>query len=193
RAFKALMSNIVTGGEEQSGDWKDPKKTLVSGISLVAGIAGIVSVFAGPAAPIVIPIAASFVLAKWVFDVYRQTTVVLRLLMTYIIDLTLILQNIFWLKTLTGFEGPLSRRLIKAGARAYYDSNTKQTLCFKLEKHLEEVKFNVGPDTTLNTIVNLIESCIIDSAEVLEQRGSFAFPEVVGDDEGWEIQGTGSQ
>ncbi|KAG6834105.1 hypothetical protein H0H93_011925 [Arthromyces matolae] len=111
RASKALMSNIVTDGEEQSGDWKDPKKTLVSGISLVAGIAGIVSVFAGPAAPIVIPIAASFVLAKWVFDVYRQTTVVLRLLMTNIIDLTLILQNIFWLKTLTGFEGPLSRRL----------------------------------------------------------------------------------
>jgi hypothetical protein len=40
---------------------------------MLGTIAGIVAALAGPAAPIVLPIAASFVLAKWVYDVYRQS------------------------------------------------------------------------------------------------------------------------
>jgi hypothetical protein len=38
---------------------------------MVGTIAGIVSALAGPAAPIVVPIAASAVLAVWVHDVYQ--------------------------------------------------------------------------------------------------------------------------
>jgi hypothetical protein len=41
------------------------------GLSMVAAIAGIVSALSGPAAPIVVPIAASVVLAKWVHDMYK--------------------------------------------------------------------------------------------------------------------------
>jgi hypothetical protein len=40
---------------------------------MVGTIAGIVSGLAGPAAPIVIPIAGCFVLAKWAYDVYQQS------------------------------------------------------------------------------------------------------------------------
>lgn len=40
---------------------------------MVGTIAGIVSALAGPAAPIVMPIAGCFVLAKWVYDVYQQS------------------------------------------------------------------------------------------------------------------------
>jgi len=161
---------------------------LAAGISLVAGIAGIVSALSGPAAPIVIPIAAAFVLAKWTFDVYQKTTAVLRRLMTYIIDLTLVLQYLFWLQTLTNEGRPLSRRLIKAAGRAYHESNMKQTLRFKIDKHLESVSFNLGPDVTLNAIVELLECCTIDSAEMLEQRGILLFPSDVGQEEGWEQQ-----
>ncbi|KAG6853060.1 hypothetical protein C0991_007171 [Blastosporella zonata] len=184
--FKALMSNIVAAEGDETKHPNGPAKNLIAGISLIAGIAGIVSAVSGPAAPIVIPIAASFVLAKWAYDVYQQTTIVLRLLMAYIIDLTLILQNIFWLQALCGPGQPLSRRIIKAAARAYYESNTKQTISFKIDKHLEEASLHVGPDTTLNTIVELIESFTIDSAEMLESRRNFTVPDTIGDDEAWE-------
>lgn len=40
---------------------------------MVGAIAGIVSALAGPAAPIVVPIASCLVLAKWVYDVYKQS------------------------------------------------------------------------------------------------------------------------
>jgi hypothetical protein len=40
---------------------------------MVGTIAGLVSALAGPVAPIVIPIAGSFVLAKWAYDVYQKS------------------------------------------------------------------------------------------------------------------------
>jgi len=47
------------------------------GLSMVAAIAGILSALAGPAAPIVVPIAAGFVLTKWVYEVYQSSYVLL--------------------------------------------------------------------------------------------------------------------
>jgi hypothetical protein len=46
---------------------------------MVGTIAAIVSAMAGPAAPIVVPIAAGIVLAVWVHDVYQMSYVVLLL------------------------------------------------------------------------------------------------------------------
>jgi hypothetical protein len=43
------------------------------GMSMVGSIAGIVAALGGPAAPIVMPIAGCFVLAKWVYDVYQRS------------------------------------------------------------------------------------------------------------------------
>ena len=40
---------------------------------MVGTIAGIVSALAGPAAPIVVPIAAGTVLAVWLYKVYEQS------------------------------------------------------------------------------------------------------------------------
>ena len=41
----------------------------------MSDIAGIISAVSGPAAPIVIPIAAALVAAKWIYDVYQETCV----------------------------------------------------------------------------------------------------------------------
>ena len=106
--------------------------------------------------------------------------------MTYIIDLTLILQNIFWLQALGDPDRPLSRRIIKMAIHAYEGSTTKSTLSFKIDQHLDGLSFHVGPDRTLNTIEALIKSNIIESAEMLEHRGTFPLPEIVGDGEPWE-------
>ncbi|KAG5717395.1 hypothetical protein E4T56_gene7663 [Termitomyces sp. T112] len=176
--FKAMMSNIIVSD-------KDPSTNLIAGVSLVSGIAGIVSALSGPAVPIVLPIATALVLARWVYDVYQQTAFVLRHLMTYIIDLTLILQNIFWLQALVP-DCPLSRRIIKMGVRAYQGSTTKRILSFKIDKHLEGVSFHVGPDTTLNTIEELIKSNIIETTEMLKHRETFSHLNNVRDDEAWE-------
>jgi hypothetical protein len=50
------------------------------GLSIVGAIAGIVSALSGPAAPIVVPIAAGVVIASWVYEVYQQSYVLPRIL-----------------------------------------------------------------------------------------------------------------
>jgi len=63
---------------------------------MVGTIAGIVSALAGPAAPIVVPLAAGAVLAVWLYAVYQQSHETLRRLLAYIVDLTIVLQHLFW-------------------------------------------------------------------------------------------------
>jgi hypothetical protein len=47
---------------------------------MVGAIAGILTAQEGPAAPIVMPIAATVVLAKWIYDVYQASCVPLLFL-----------------------------------------------------------------------------------------------------------------
>lgn len=112
--------------------------------------------------------------------------------MAYIIDLTLILQNVFWLQVLTDSQGQdLSRRLIKAAAVKYYTSNTKQTLRFKIDQHLNSSSFNVGPRSTLGTIIELIEECTLDPSDMWDYMGSISFdPRDVVEDEAWDVSST---
>lgn len=109
--------------------------------------------------------------------------------MIYIIDLTLILQNVFWLQALANEGRPLSRRLIKLAAQSYNESNVKQTMRFKIARHLSEhVTFNVGPDTTLQTIVDLIESETIETADMLKQKGTIPPYHLSDQEEDWDPQ-----
>jgi hypothetical protein len=78
KEFKALITNLVDDLSQHSAS--DPLDLCTStlaissvGMSMVGTIAGIVSALSSPAAPIVMPIAGCFVLAKWVYDVYQQS------------------------------------------------------------------------------------------------------------------------
>ncbi|KAG2746369.1 hypothetical protein P692DRAFT_20836176 [Suillus brevipes Sb2] len=67
--FKEMMVKMVD--KLEVGPTANPTKTITIGLSMVGTIAAIVSALAGPAAPIVVPIAAGAVLAVWAHDVYQ--------------------------------------------------------------------------------------------------------------------------
>ncbi|KAG2034984.1 hypothetical protein BDR03DRAFT_963810, partial [Suillus americanus] len=71
-----------------------------------------------PAAPIVVPIAASAVLAVWVHDVYQISHAVLQRFMSYIVHLTLVLQTLY----LVSESQELTRRAIKLAVASYLAS-----------------------------------------------------------------------
>ncbi|KAJ8483085.1 hypothetical protein ONZ45_g14726 [Pleurotus djamor] len=116
--FKALMTHVANELADSAAP--DPNKTVVGGLSLLGAAAGIVGGLSGPAAPIVVPILACFIFAKWAYDVYQQSGEVLRHLMSYIIDLTIILQIIFVLSR--GETRPINRRMIKFAVKTYKES-----------------------------------------------------------------------
>jgi len=46
------------------------------GVSMLGTMAGIITVLAGPVAPIVLPIAASAVVGVWLYEVYQESWVI---------------------------------------------------------------------------------------------------------------------
>ncbi|KAF8805972.1 hypothetical protein BYT27DRAFT_6650089 [Phlegmacium glaucopus] len=163
KVFQALMTNLVDFSPNNTAD---PTMTLSAGIAMVGAIAGIVSVLAGPAAPIVVPIAGCLVLAKWAYDVYQQSHDTLRRLMTYIVDLTLIMQNVFWLVSI--HQVPVSRRLIMLAYSAYRKSTVMAQVHEEIRKHVAEqaVHHRLNRDNALSKIVELLNRNRINTEEM---------------------------
>ncbi|KAF8883266.1 hypothetical protein BD779DRAFT_1540396 [Infundibulicybe gibba] len=92
--FKAIMSHLVN----ELGDPTHPRQRSASLNSASAAV-GLVStlISGGATAPIGVAIAAGMVFAQWVYDVYREAPHVLRCLMGYIVDLTIVMQSLFWM------------------------------------------------------------------------------------------------
>ncbi|KAG8749004.1 hypothetical protein FRC14_001769 [Serendipita sp. 396] len=171
KEFKALMSNLV----EESVQGKvpsSPNKGLATSVPILAAIAGIVGALSGPAAPIVIPIVGAFVLAKWAYDVYQASRSNLERLMAYIIDLTLVMQNIFWLADAADGTHPTSRRLIKLAFRAYSESDTNGKVHVLIQEHVKQAKSFIpgGQDATLEAIEDIIRQCTFTPDEMIKWR-----------------------
>jgi len=176
---------------DDMGDQNVPhvNRGLSVGLSMVGTIAGVVSGLSGPAAPIVIPIAGCFVLAKWAYDVYRKSHSTLRRLMAYIIDLTLIMQNLFWLMTI--YHVPVSRRLIKFASVAYKESEAKGEVHFEVDKYVQGANIidRVQRDGAIGQIIELINRHRVDTAEMFKLKGAIGAFDVSGKgDEPWDVQ-----
>ncbi|KAG2030122.1 hypothetical protein BDR03DRAFT_987296 [Suillus americanus] len=152
--FRELMVKMVD--KLEVGPTPNPTKTITIGLSMVGTIAGIVSALAGPAAPIVVPIAASAVLAVWVHDVYQISHAVLQRFMSYIVHLTLVLQTLY----LVSESQELTRRAIKLAVASYLASPMSGELTF-LERADRDM---------LDKIVEVVQLYSIDAAEMSKLR-----------------------
>jgi len=150
-------------------DRPDPNKTLTAGLAMVGTIAGIVSALSGPAAPIVVPIAAGVVIAVWAREVYKQSDPTLRRLMAYIVDLTLIMQTLFLL--IPDNSTLISRRLVKFAFKVY-DESLKDRVHTPIAKYVDGTNVtNRGDrDNALEKIEELIKLSCISSEEMLKLR-----------------------
>ncbi|KAF8179971.1 hypothetical protein K438DRAFT_1768626 [Mycena galopus ATCC 62051] len=145
-------------------------------LGAVAAVAGIVSGVIPPAAPFAIPIAAGLVFAAWVYKAYLTAysravdrPQVLRGLMGYIIDLTIVMQSLFWLtraraEAESKAKGgdpiatvPLSKRLVELAYTAYATDEHSRTVHEEIRQFVKR-KVALKPDLVLDQIVKLIET-----------------------------------
>ncbi|ESK91433.1 hypothetical protein Moror_2688 [Moniliophthora roreri MCA 2997] len=88
----------------------------------MTGLVGVVGAIApGPVAVITIPIAGGLALAHWLYLVYQETPDIIRMLMAYIVDLTIIMQSLFWLTQARGDGHPVTKPLLRLAYAAYAD------------------------------------------------------------------------
>jgi GTPase SAR1 family protein len=163
--FRNLIVNLVD--KLDLGPPTNPNKTMAVGLSTVGAIAGIVSVLAGPAAPIVVPIVASVVIAKWAYDVYQLSGMVLQRFIAYIVDLTLVLQTLY----LVSDSKELSRRTIKLAVASYHASPTSGEVHNRIQGYDRKLTLLERADRdTLDRIIELMESYRMDAKEISAAR-----------------------
>jgi len=110
--------------------------------------------------------------------------------MTYIIDLTLVMQNVFWFQEVA--HHPISRRLIKLAFTTYNNSDAKQFLHDEIEQHVKDRNVFSGQDATFDKIVELIERYRVDSAEMFKHQDLIQGLNLDGDDEEWNTSTSGN-
>lgn len=180
KEFKALMMGLVG---EQYDKLANPNIMIPASLSMLGSLAGILAACAGPAVPIVLPIAASLVVAKWAYDVYKQSQLTLQRLMAYIVDLTIIMQIIFGL--VVNAQLRLSRRLIKLAFTTFSESRERVQVHNEIKEHVKHAG-RADRDAALAKILQLIESYRMKSEDMEELQSKMAgFANI--EDEPWVV------
>ncbi|OAX37671.1 hypothetical protein K503DRAFT_219392 [Rhizopogon vinicolor AM-OR11-026] len=169
KEFKVMVVDLVD--KLDVGSIANPNRNMAVGLSTVGAIAGIISALSGPAAPIVVPIMASMVFAKWVYDTYQLSRVLLHHFIAYIVDLTLILQTLY----LISESQELTRRAIKLAVRAYDDSTIRNDVHVQIQKDDWNLPLRDDEDRdTLAKIIQLLDKFSIEAGEISRLRAKIA-------------------
>ena len=112
----------------------------------------------------------------------------LRRLMAYIVDLTLIMQNVFWLAATHNV--PVSPRLVKFAYVAYKRSIVMPTVHEEIKEYVKGQTFldRLNRDSALEKIVELLHRYRIDAAEMFRLGKDMGVIDFSGkDNESWDI------
>lgn len=90
--------------------------------------------------------------------------------MTYIVDLTLIMQNLFWLVVISGHT-EISVYFIKIAWKAYDESTIKAQVHFEIKNYVKDSGVLAGADNALNKVIELIDRHRIGSSEMFRLKG----------------------
>ncbi|KAG1760615.1 hypothetical protein EDD22DRAFT_954769 [Suillus occidentalis] len=180
--FREMMVKMVD--KLEVGPTANPTKTITIGLSMVGTIAGIVSALAGPAAPIVVPIAVGAVLAVWVHDVYQISHAVLQRFMSYIVHLTLVLQTLYLLSE----SQELTRRAIKLAVASYLESPMSGEVHTRIQEYDTQLTVLERADRdTLDKMVEVMQLYRINAEEISMLRAKIP-PVGSSLDEPWETE-----
>jgi hypothetical protein len=107
--------------------------------------------------------------------------------MAYIVDLTLVMQNLFWLAVVD--HHPITRRLIKLAFKAYQESPVKAQVHNAIIDYVKEAGLveRAGRDGVLAKIEELIDRNRIESAEMHALKNRMGDIDFTGDDEPWDV------
>ncbi len=107
--------------------------------------------------------------------------------MAYIVDLTLVMQNIFWLAVID--RRPITRRLIKLGFKSYEESSEKIRVHSDISEYVRQAGIfdRANRDNAVDKIVELIGRNRIESAEMRSLQGGIGEIDLSGDDEPWDV------
>ncbi|KAG1813471.1 hypothetical protein EV424DRAFT_1349050 [Suillus variegatus] len=178
--FRDLMMKMVDNIQAES-----TTTAVTFGSSMSGPIVTMLSSLSGPAAPIVVPIAAVAVfVAQWVYEVYQISDVVLQRLMAYIMHLTLVLQTLFFVSK----SRELTRRAIKLAVNSYLASPIKEEVLTRIQDYVQGLAILAHADKDiLDKIEEMMQFYEMDAAQVSELEAKIPDVDLL-PDEPWQIE-----
>ncbi|KAG2128877.1 hypothetical protein BD769DRAFT_1457047 [Suillus cothurnatus] len=172
--FKDLMLKDL-----DNVDLQRPAEDLAFGLSVVLKIVDVLTSVDGSLLPIAVAIGGGVVLVRWAYDMYQQTKLTLQRIMTYIVDLTCVMQTLFLLAPIAGSISP---RVIKIAVKAYEKAG-KRNVHSEIRSYVTVTRS--GGDDVLEEIVRLINDNSIKAKDVQDLRAQIKVPVDSKEDEGW--------
>ncbi|KAJ8588887.1 hypothetical protein M405DRAFT_862566 [Rhizopogon salebrosus TDB-379] len=164
RDFRSLVMSMVD--ELDVEPTVNPNNTITAGLSIMGSITSI----SGGHTVVRIAVGGA-VLAKWVYDVYQASHGHLQRFISYIIDLTLVLQTLY----LVSDSQELSHRGINLAAASYQSSSMRASVHAKVQDYVGQLRVLERMDRyILNKIVELISLYTIDSEEMSDLRAKIS-------------------
>jgi len=95
-SFKNAVLLLVQDLADANGP--SPGSDTTKNLGSIKAALDVATPLSGPLAPVVASVGLSVMFAKWLSDMYNSTPGVLRCLMGYIVDITIVLEVLFWFK-----------------------------------------------------------------------------------------------
>jgi hypothetical protein len=106
--------------------------------------------------------------------------------MTYIVDLTIIMENLFWL--MFGDSQPVTRRAVKLAFMTYYNSASKVQIHKEIAEYVQATNIfdRSHRDDAIEKIKSLIYSHRSNQSQMMELRARLRRNGEAGPDEPWD-------
>jgi len=164
--FRRKISDVVDDLADRS---QSNMPSLIARIGTLGSIAGVVGAVAHPAAPITVPIAAAVLFGLWMHATYQKTPNVLRCMVGYIVDTTIVMESLFWLvqahgEVAKGRYPDLTTDLIETAVKAFVESEIRMTIHREIREFADGagVFDRLDSDVTLDRIIALLDKYEFD-------------------------------
>ncbi|TDL20159.1 hypothetical protein BD410DRAFT_791245 [Rickenella mellea] len=141
-------------------DASNPNSGFSEKLTTIKASLDVVTPLAGPIAPAVAGIGLSVMFVNWLFGVYTNTPGTLRSLMGYIVDLTIVLETLFWLKAAQPNNPAVSSDDVEAAFSLYNSSEERVKVHREIRSYVDNMSLldHAHPDNAHDEVLRLIKA-----------------------------------
>ncbi|TDL28285.1 hypothetical protein BD410DRAFT_834410 [Rickenella mellea] len=155
---KAMILELVQ--DLADPDASNPNSGFSEKLTTIKASLDVATPLAGPIAPVVAGIGLSVMFVNWLFGVYTNTPGTLRSLMGYIVDLTIVLETLFWLKAAQPKNPAVSSDDVEAAFSSYNTSEEKVKVHREIRSYVDNMSLldHAHPDNAHDEVLRLIKA-----------------------------------
>ncbi|TDL13542.1 hypothetical protein BD410DRAFT_903273 [Rickenella mellea] len=155
---KAMILELVQ--DLADPDASNPNSGFSEKLTTIKASLDVATPLSGPIAPVIAGVGLSVMFVNWLFGVYTNTPGTLRSLMGYIVDLTIVLETLFWLKAAQPKNPAVSSDDVEAAFSSYNSSEERVKVHREIRSYVDNMSLldHAHPDNAHDEVLRLIKA-----------------------------------